>query len=38
MTETRIIGEYPTLDVDIRAAAAHAAELGRDEYPAVASV
>lgn len=38
MTETEIIGEYPTLDVvGIRAAAAHGAELARDEYPAVAS-
>lgn len=38
MTEAEIIGEYPTLDVDgIRAAAAHGAELARDEYPAVAS-
>jgi uncharacterized protein (DUF433 family) len=38
MTEAEIIGEYPTLDVvGIRAAAAHGAELARDEYPAVAS-
>jgi len=38
MSEAEIIGEYPTLDVEgIRAAAAHRAELARDEYPAVAS-
>lgn len=38
MTEAEIIGEYPTLDVEgVRAAAAHGAELARDEYPAVAS-
>jgi len=38
MSETEIIGEYPTLDIEgIRAAAAHGAELARDEYPAVAS-
>ncbi len=38
MTEAEIIDEYPTLDVvGIRAAAAHGAELARDEYPAVAS-
>jgi len=38
MSEAEIIGEYPTLDVvGIRAAAAHGAELARDEYPAVAS-
>ena len=36
MTETEIINDYPTLSVDgIRAAAAHGAELARDEYPAV---
>lgn len=38
MTETEIVDEYPTLDVEgIRAAAAYGAELARDEYPAVAS-
>lgn len=38
MTEQEIVGEYPTLDVvGVRAAAAHGAELARDEYPAVAS-
>ena len=38
MSETDIIDEYPTLDVDgIRAAAAYGAELARDEYPAVPS-
>ncbi len=39
MTETEIIDDYPTLDVEgVRAAAAYGAELARDEYPAVASV
>lgn len=38
MSEDEIVGEYPTLGVDgIRAAAAHGADLARDEYPAVAS-
>lgn len=38
MSEAEIIDEYPTLDIaGIRAAAAHGAELARDEYPAVAS-
>jgi len=38
MTEREILDDYPTLTVDgIRAAAAHGAELARDEYPAVAS-
>jgi uncharacterized protein (DUF433 family) len=38
MSEAEIIGEYPTLDIaGIRAAAAHGADLARDEYPAVAS-
>lgn len=38
MTEAGIVREYPTLDVvGIRAAAAHGADLARDEYPAVAS-
>ncbi len=38
MTEPEIIDDYPTLTVEgIRAAAAHGAELARDEYPAVAS-
>jgi uncharacterized protein (DUF433 family) len=38
MTEAEIVDEYPTLDVvGIRAAAAHGAELARDEYPADAS-
>lgn len=38
MTEHEIIDEYPTLDIaGIRAAAAHGADLARDEYPAVAS-
>ena len=36
MTEAEIIEDYPTLSVEgIRAAAAHGAELARDEYPAV---
>ena len=36
MTEAEIIDDYPTLSVEgIRAAAAHGAELARDEYPAV---
>ena len=39
MTEAEIIEDYPTLVIEgIRAAAAHGAELARDEYPAVASV
>lgn len=38
MTESEILDEYPTLDVEgIRAAAAYGAELARDEYPAVAT-
>lgn len=38
MSETEIIREYPTLDIEgIRAAVAHGAELARDEYPTVAS-
>jgi uncharacterized protein (DUF433 family) len=38
MTEAEILAEYPSVTVDgIRAAAAYAAELARDEYPAVAS-
>ena len=38
MTDREILEDYPTLTVDgIRAAAAHGAELARDEYPAVAS-
>jgi uncharacterized protein (DUF433 family) len=38
MTESEIVDEYPTLDVEgIRAAAAYGAELARDEYPAIAS-
>jgi uncharacterized protein (DUF433 family) len=38
MTEAEILEDYPTLTVDgIRAAAAHGAELARDEYPAVAA-
>ena len=38
LTEREILDDYPTLTVDgIRAAAAHGAELARDEYPAVAS-
>jgi uncharacterized protein (DUF433 family) len=36
MTEQEILDDYPTLTGDgIRAAAAHGAELARDEYPAV---
>ncbi len=36
MTEQEILDDYPTLTVEgIRAAAAHGAELARDEYPAV---
>lgn len=36
MSEAEIVDEYPTLTVDgVRAAAAHGAELARDEYPAV---
>lgn len=38
MTEAEIVEDYPTLTVDgVRAAAAHGAELARDEYPAVAA-
>ncbi len=38
MSETDIIVDYPTLTLEgIRAAAAHGAELARDEYPIVAS-
>lgn len=38
MTEAEILEDYPTLTVDgVRAAAAHGAELARDEYPAVAA-
>ncbi len=38
MTEQQILDDYPTLTVDgIRAAAAHGAELARDEYPTVAA-
>ena len=38
MTEQQILDDYPTLTVNgVRAAAAHGAELARDEYPAVAS-
>lgn len=38
LTEREILNDYPTLTIDgIRAAAAHGAELARDEYPAVAS-
>ena len=38
MSETDIVTEYPTLNVEgVRAAAAHGAELARDEYPAVAT-
>jgi len=38
MTEQEILDDYPTLTGDgIRAAAAHGAELARDEYPAVAT-
>ena len=38
LTEREILDDYRTLPVDgIRAAAAHGAELARDEYPAVAS-
>jgi uncharacterized protein (DUF433 family) len=38
MTEQEILDDYPTLTVaGIRAAAAHGAELARDEYPAVAA-
>ncbi len=43
MTEADIIDDYPSLSLNllnvegIRAAAAHGAELARDEYPAVAS-
>lgn len=36
MTEAEIIDDYPTLTAEgIRAAAAHGAELARDQYPAV---
>lgn len=38
MSEAEIVDEYPTLSVEgVRAAAAHGAELARDEYPAVAT-
>lgn len=38
MTEADIIEDYPTLTAEgIRAAAAHGAELARDQYPAVAT-
>jgi uncharacterized protein (DUF433 family) len=38
MSEAEIVDEYPTLTVEgVRAAAAHGAELARDEYPAVAT-
>ena len=38
MTEAEIMAQYPTLTVEgIRAAAAHGAELARDEYPAVSA-
>lgn len=38
MTESEILGDYPTLTVEgIRAAAAYGADLARDEFPAVAS-
>jgi len=38
MTEAEILEDYPTLTVDgVRAAAAHGADLARDEYPAVAA-
>ncbi|MGD9999083.1 MAG: DUF433 domain-containing protein, partial [Ilumatobacteraceae bacterium] len=38
MSEVEIIDEYPNLTVEgVRAAAAHGAELARDEYPAVAT-
>jgi len=38
MTEADIIEDYPTLTAQgIRAAAAHGAELARDQYPAVAA-
>lgn len=37
MTEREIIDDYPSLTVEgVRAAAAHGADLARDEYPAVA--
>ncbi len=36
MNEAAIINDYPTLTAEgIRAAAAHGAELARDQYPAV---
>ncbi len=39
MTEPEILDDYPTLTVEgIRAAAAHGAELARDEYPAVVAM
>jgi uncharacterized protein (DUF433 family) len=38
MIEAEILAEYPTLTAEgIRAAAAYATELARDEYPAVAA-
>ena len=38
MSEAEIVDEYETLTVEgVRAAAAHGAELARDEYPAVAT-
>lgn len=38
MSEAEIVDEYGTLTVEgVRAAAAHGAELARDEYPAVAT-
>lgn len=38
MSEQEILIEYPTLTVEgVRAAAAHGADLARDEYPAVAA-
>ncbi len=38
MTEEQILAEYPTLTTEgIHAAAAHGAELARDEYPTVAA-
>lgn len=39
MTEAEIVSEYPALTPDgIRAAAAHGADLARDEYPAVSAL
>ncbi len=38
MTEAEIIEDYPALTAEgIRAAAAHGADLARDQYPAVAA-